>query len=205
MIRVPREGRFVEELVRDSLDVVVDSVAPLVGDDLLLACDLRFAQHEMLHPLGLEAHGQADAVGREKLVVVRPVGPGRRVGLGAALFELAIEGPGLELFRLTEHQVLEEVSEPGLAGPLVPRADVEPGVVRDDRRSRVDEDDDREPVAQTPALQRLPSEGDGSFVVELSVLVLRGRVRLHGPRAACGRRIAHDVAEALLRLRTSSG
>ena len=93
-VGVARERRLVEQLVREPLDVVVDPVAPLVGDDLLLARHLRLAKDEVLHALGLELHRETHAVGREKLVVVGPVHPGRGVGLRAALLELPVEGAG---------------------------------------------------------------------------------------------------------------
>ena len=133
-----------------------------------------------------------DAVGGEELVVVGPVDPRRRVRLGAALLELAVEVARLEVLGLVEHQVLEEVREPRLAGLLVPRADVEPGVVRDDRRARVDEHEHREPVAEPPAMQRLAAEGDGAVVVELA------RARLFAVAFACSAHAWRVAAGSLM-------
>lgn len=185
VVRVALEGRLVEKLVGDALDVVVDPVAPLVGDDLLLARDLRLAQHEILHPLGLELERQLHAVGRQQLVVVGPVDPGRRVGLGPAFLELAVEHARPEVLGLPEHQVLEEVREPRLAGALVAGPDLVPGVQGRDRRARVDQHEHREPVAEAPAVNDLAAaEGMGSFVDDARAVPLDRGVDLLGPRPA---------------------
>jgi len=119
VIGVLGEGGLVEDLVRGALDVVVDAHAALVGDDLLLAHDLRLAQHELRHAIALELHGEAEAILGQRLVVVGPVEPRAGVRLGAVLLELAIELSRLEAFALVEHEVLEEVREAGLPGLLV--------------------------------------------------------------------------------------
>jgi hypothetical protein len=103
------EGGLVEKLVGGALDVVVDAVAALVGHDFDLARDLRLTQDEARHAFAFERDREAEAVLGEGLVVVGPVEPGGGVGLGAALFELAIELAGLETFGLVEHEVLEQV------------------------------------------------------------------------------------------------
>ncbi len=113
------ERGLVEELAGGPLDVVVDAVASLVGDDLFLARDLLFAQDEASHPFALELHREREAIGRERLVIVGPVDPGRGVRLGAVLLEEPVELAGLDALALVEHQVLEEVGEPGLPWALV--------------------------------------------------------------------------------------
>src|ERR1700689_1075813 len=107
----------------------------------------------MLHSLRFEPHGEPHAVRGKKLVIVRPVDPGCGVRLCATLLELAVEGSGAKILRLAEHQVLEEMREPGLSGALVSRTNVEPGVIRDDGRARVDQHEHYEPVVEPPAME----------------------------------------------------
>ena len=120
MVRVLGERSLVEDLVGGALHVVVDAVAALVGDDVLLAGDLRLAQDEPCHAIRLELHDEPEPVLGDGLVVVGPVEPGRRVALRARFLELAIERARLEVLGLVEHQVLEEVREPRLPRLLVP-------------------------------------------------------------------------------------
>ena len=85
------EGRPIQHLARETFDVVVDAIAPLVGDDFLLARHLRVAQDEVRHAIGLELDDQADAILGDGLVVVGPIEPRRRVRLRARLFKLTIK------------------------------------------------------------------------------------------------------------------
>ncbi len=56
--------------------------------------------------------------------------------------------------RLVEHQVLEQMRQPRLAGSLVPRADAKPRVITDRWGRTVDERQHGQPVAQPKAPER---------------------------------------------------
>ena len=183
------EGGLVENLARGPLDVVVYTVTPFVRDHLFLAGDLRFAQDEPRHSLCLELHGELDAVGRNRLVIIGPVDPGRGVRLGTTLFELSVEGSRAQILGLVEHQVFEEVREPGLSWLLVARADSEPRVVAGDGRGRVDQHEHGQPVAQAPAMHHFAAERVGPFVLKSSALG-RATAGLLCPAAARLRRVA---------------
>ena len=154
MVRVLLEGDLVEKLARGPLYVVVDAEAAFVRDYFLLTRDLSVAEDEAAHSLALELHRQGQAIGREGLIIIGPVDPRRRVRLCAVLLQHSIELAGLERLRLVEHQVLEQVREPGLSRALVARADGVPGEVAHHRSGRVFEKEKREPVPEPVAKDR---------------------------------------------------
>ena len=122
----------------------------------------------MRHALRLELDHQADAIFGNALVVESPVDPGGGVALGACFLELAIEAARLVLLGLVEHQMLEEVSEPGFAHLLVPRSDGEPRVVARDRCARIDAEQHGEPVAETVLLDlHRGTEEEGPLMFDL--------------------------------------
>ncbi len=166
VVGVDAEGVGPELLGDGPLDVVLDAVAALVGDHLLLARDGLLAEHEVVHPLGLQAHHEGELVGRDVLVVVGPVVPGGGVGLGAGALEELVEAARGEVLRLVEHQVFEEVGDARLALPLVPRPHAEPRVVRHHGGARVDHDQHPQPVAEGEPLDHAAAEGEGALVGE---------------------------------------
>ena len=153
-IRVDVERGGHELLVEPAVDIVLDALAALVGDDVALGLDGGRLEHQAVHALALEADREGQLVGRQAEAVVGPVDPGRGVGLAAGGLDDAIELAGRQRLGLAEHQVLEQVREAGLADLLVARADPEPGLVRHDRRAAIDGAHHAEPVAQAPAPDR---------------------------------------------------
>ena len=105
----------------------------------------------------------------DALVIKGPVDPGGGVAFRARLLERAIEAARGVLLGLVEHQVLEEVGEPGLADLFVTRAHGKPGVVAHHGGARVDARQNREPVAESVAMhEHGRTERDAPFVLEPS-------------------------------------
>ncbi len=138
-------------LVEPAVDVILDALAALVGDDVALGLDRRVLEHEVLHALALEPHPERQIARGQRQPVVRPVDPRRRVRLAAGVLDEAIELARRQALGLAEHQVLEQVGHAGRARPLVARADAIPGLQRDDRRAPIDRGDHAEPVAEAKA------------------------------------------------------
>ncbi len=173
------EGGGEELLVGRTLHVVVDAIAPLVRDDLLLARHLRVAQDQVGHAVRLEPHHQRQLAAREVVVIERPVGPGRRVRLATRGLEQAIELARRHARGLVEHQVLEEVRQARLAGLLVARADTKPRLIAHDGRRAIDQEEDHEPVAETvTAHHQRCAEGDLLDEGEASVALAHAAIEL---------------------------
>lgn len=68
--------------------------------------------------------------------------------LAPAVLQQAEVLPGLDVARPLEHQMLEEVREPGQTRRLVARPHVVPEIHSDDRHSPVRADDNAQPVVQ---------------------------------------------------------
>ena len=122
---------------------------PLVEHDVALVLELGLGQRrqEVAHAIGLHPQRQLHSVRRHDLPVVRPIGVGRSVE-DAADFLQRPEIAGIVVLRALEHQVLEQVREPGAPGLLVLRADVVPDVDGDDRAVVILVHDHVEPVGE---------------------------------------------------------
>jgi hypothetical protein len=102
---------------------------------------------------GFHPQRQLELVAGQRLEVVRPVEPGRRVvDPAGALDDREVLDLG-DVAAALEHEVLEQVGEAGAAGLLVPRADDVPQVDRHDRRQVVRRDDDAQPVGERPLVE----------------------------------------------------
>ena len=99
------------------------------------------------HAIRFHPQRQIDGVGRDHFPVVGAIGVGRAVQLAAGGLERR-EVARVVMGRALEHQVLEEVREPGAPRLLVLRPDVVPEVHRDDRHVVVLVHDDVEPVGE---------------------------------------------------------
>ena len=140
-----------ELLLERTVRPVVVRPALLVLDDLALVVEVLLAERveQGRHPVGLEPQRQVDLVCRQGLEVVGAVEPGRAVHRAAGgLDEGDVLGLG-DVAGSLEHDVLEEVREPGLALHFVLRPDVVPEVDRDDRREVILGDDDPQAVVET--------------------------------------------------------
>jgi hypothetical protein len=107
------------------------------------------------HTRALEPQGQLEAVRGQRLVENRLIVPGRAVALGGArLIEEREDSARRDVLGAVEHEVLEEVDDPGAAGRLVARADVVPGLDVHRRHLVIDVQDDLEAVWQRELLER---------------------------------------------------
>ncbi len=138
-------------LVPGAVRPVVVARTLLVLDHVTLVVEVVLAEcvEQAAHPVRLEPQRQVELMGRHGLEVVRPIQPGRAVhGPARGLDERDV----LRLLQVggaLEHDVLEQVSEPGLALDLVLAPDVVPDVDRHDRCEMVLRDDHAQAVGQT--------------------------------------------------------
>ena len=124
-----RHHLFRHEPVR----IVLGARAPLLHDDLPLGIDLLGIEEEVSHAVRLERQRQVHLVGGDIDVVRGHVLARERIVLAAVLLDEAGELSLAVGRRALEHHVLEEVGQPGRAGPLVARPDAVPDLDGDDR------------------------------------------------------------------------
>ena len=133
----------------ESVGAVLVILAPLVEHHLALRLELllRERRQEIPHAVRFHPQGALERTARHHLPVVRAVGAGRPVQGATHLLE-RMEVAAVEMRRPFEHQVLEQVGEPGAAGLLVLRADVVPEVDRNDGAAAILVHDHVEPVVE---------------------------------------------------------
>ena len=116
-VRVRGERVRHQLLVEPAVDVVLDALAALVGDDVALGLDRRRARARGAASARTRARTpSAQVARRQRQPVVRPVDPGRGVRLAAGALDEPIELAGRQALGLAEHQVLEQVRHAGRAG-----------------------------------------------------------------------------------------
>src|SRR2546428_6255 len=86
--------------------------------------------------------------GRAVFVVMGAILGGGAIVVAARRLEQPVEFAGRHVLRAHEHDVLEQMGEPGAAGPLVRRADVVPGVHRHHRHGVVLVQEPLQPVGK---------------------------------------------------------
>ncbi len=113
--------------------LVVDLQAAFFFDGFPLIVEVRVGDGQRAHPVGFEPQGEVEAIRRHQVPVVGPVFARAAVhGTARALHQLEV----LRLLHVgaaLEHHVLEQVGEPGSAGPLHPAAHVVPDIDGHDR------------------------------------------------------------------------
>ena len=132
-----------------------------VDPDLLLhhvdlVAEVLLGDRRRGHAVGLEEQRALERLGRQRLEVVRVVQVGRPVEGAAG----GLHQPGVlhlrHVRRALEHQVLEEVGEPGAALRLVAHADVVEDADGHHRDAAVGGEHDAQPVVEREALHRVP-------------------------------------------------
>ena len=123
---------------RQTVGPVLVVLTPLVEHDVPLVRELRVGQRrqQVAHAIGFHPQRELERVRRHDLPVVRAVGVGRSVQRAARALQRR-EVARVVMLRSFEHQVLEEMREPGAPGLLVLRPDVIPDVDGDDRAGAV--------------------------------------------------------------------
>ena len=144
------EDRRHQLLVEGAVGSVVVGLALLVLDHVTLVVEvlLRHRVEQRGHAIRFEPQAQLDLVRGQRLEVVGAVEVGGGVEHAAgSLHDREVLRLG-HVAAALEHEVLEEVGEPGLARLLVLGADVVPEVDGDDRRYPVGRDDDAQSVGE---------------------------------------------------------
>ena len=139
-----RAHRLVDQPVR----VVLGAHPPLLRHHLPLGVDLGGVQEQVPHPVRLDPEHQVELVRRDVGVVAGQVLAGVGVVATAVLLDEAGDLPAAVGGRALEHHVLEEVGQPGRAGPLVARAHPVEDLHRDDRVARVVLHEHPQPVVE---------------------------------------------------------
>jgi hypothetical protein len=153
---IRRKERRQQRHRRQAVGAVFIILPPLVEHDLTLVRELRLGQRrqQITHSIRFHPQRELERAGRHHFPIVGAVGVGRSVERRTGALQ-RLEIPAVVVLRALEHQVLEQVREAGLPGPLVLRADVIPQVHRHDRTGVVLVQQDLEPVRQ-----RVFREGD---------------------------------------------
>ena len=153
-------------LLRQPVGPVLVTLATLVLHHAALQVDLvrgDLGQQEA-EPVRVQPQHQRERVTRPAFVIVRAVFGGGPVVVRARGLEQAIELPRGHVLRAHEHDVLEQVREPGAPGLLVRRAHMEPGVHRYHRNGMIFVQDHLEAVRKRERLvrnaERLGGESD---------------------------------------------
>ena len=147
-----RDNRHRAEAVRPVLVVL----PPLVEDDRPLVRELGFGQgrQQVPHPVRFHPQPELEPDGGKDFPVVRPIRVGRSIDRGAGALE-RLKVAVIVVRRPFKHQVLEEMSEARVSGPLVLGADVIPDVDGDDRAVVILVEEHVEAVRE-----RMPREGE---------------------------------------------
>ena len=131
---VGREQRREHRHRRQPVGAVLVVLTPFVQHDITLIRELRLRQRrqQVAHAIGFHPQRELERVGRHDFPVVGAVGVGRSVQCRARGLQRR-KVAAVVVLRALEHQVLEQVREPGVAQALVLGPDVIPEVDRDDR------------------------------------------------------------------------
>jgi hypothetical protein len=144
----------VGRLERGGVRLVVHPQALLLLHGLALVVELLLREDERAHPVGLEEEREVERLGGHGLEIVRPVLGRRPVHRAARLGDEAEMLSLADVLRALEHEVLEEVREPGLAGRLDAASDVVRHVDRHEGDAALRRHDDREAVREALDVKR---------------------------------------------------
>ena len=141
LVRMHGERLVVDDLVQPSVRLVVHAHAPFLFHDLLVDGQRR-------HPIRFEPQDEGQVLRRHRFPEHRLVVGRVGVALAADRRQHRCVRFGLDVLGALEHQVLEEMREPGAARLLVLRPDVIHDLQVHDRRRVVLRQHYREPVRQ---------------------------------------------------------
>ena len=137
-----------DDFLQPAVRLVVDAHPALLFDDLALVRERVLVDPERGHPVGFHPEDHRQVLRRHRLPEHRFIIV--RVGVALAADRRDERGMrfGLDVLRTLEHQMLEEMREPGPARFLVLRPDVIPERQVHDRRRVIFFEDDGETVGQ---------------------------------------------------------
>ena len=134
MVRmVRREQRAEHRHRREAVRTILVVLPPLVQDDVALVDELRLSDggQEKAHSVGLHPQRELERAVWHDLPVVRPIRIRRAVERRARALQ-RLEVATVVVLRALEHQMLEQMREPGAAWLFVLRSHVIPQVDGDD-------------------------------------------------------------------------
>jgi hypothetical protein len=141
-----REGLVVDDLVQPAERLVVDPQPAFLFHHVPLVRERFLVDPERRHPVGFEPQGQRQILRGHRFPEHRFVIGRVRVALAAPARNHGRVSFGLNVLRALEHQMLEQMREPGAPRFLVFRADVIPELHVDNRRRVILGEDDRQTV-----------------------------------------------------------
>ncbi len=144
-----RKERRQERHRREAVRTILVVLPPLVEDDVALIRELGVGQgrEQIAHAVRLHPERELERTRRNDFPVVRAVGVSRSVECRTRALK-RLEEAVVVMLRSLEHQMLEEMREPGAAGLLVLRSDVIPDVHSHNRARVVLVQQDIEAVVQ---------------------------------------------------------
>ena len=145
MIEIERRIHLLAEPARR---IVGDAHVLLFEHDVELGFHHLVGEHEAGHAVGLERHHLLEVLARHALEKAGVVAGGEGVLLAADLGDVLRERAAGILLGALEHQMFEEMRQPGFARRLVGGADLVPDHVGDDRRAMIGDDDDFKAVVE---------------------------------------------------------
>ena len=133
-----REQHLLDVRLGHTVGAIFVGLAPLVFDHVPLHFKTLLVQgvQQEAHAVGLQPQGKLKVIGRDVLPVVGAVGSGGAVEIGPGLLQ-GLEEALVVVLGAFEHDVLEEMGEPGAALLFVLGANVVPHVDRGHRDRRV--------------------------------------------------------------------
>ena len=147
-VRVVEEQRRIDLLAETGARIVGDALVLFLENNVTLGQHHRVGELQACHAVGLEVHHRFELLARHALVIAGVVLRGEGVLLTAHAGDDLREHAGGMFGRALEHQMFEEMRQPGFARRLVGGADLVPDHMGDDRRSVVGNDHQLEPVRQ---------------------------------------------------------
>ncbi len=148
---------------RQAIRPILVALSPFVQHHLALGLEPLRGQRRQQIPHAVRLHPQrpVDGARGHHLPIVRAIGVGGAVQLRAGLLQRR-EVPAVVVLRPFEHQVFEEMGEPGPPWLLVLRPDVVPDVDGHDRHAVILVHDHVETVAESPPGKRQVQRGSAA-------------------------------------------
>ena len=135
-------------LAQARIRVVGDAHVVLFEHDVALGQHVLVLEHEAGHAVGLEFHHLGQLLARHALEIAGVVGGGEGVLVAADPQHGLGEFAGRMRRGALEHQMFEEMREPGFARRLVGRADLVPDHLRDHRGAAIGDHHDLHAVGK---------------------------------------------------------
>ena len=156
MVRVPDRIEIVAHQIFDEPVRLVVALALFVLHDAALVIQLllRHRAEQMPHAVALQEQCALQSAGRHRLEIVCPVEPCRPVEIRRSHLLQRLEIIARRILRPVEHQMFEEMCEPGLALRLMLRADAVPDRNGHNGRLAIRVHDDAQAVRQRELLVR---------------------------------------------------